>query len=307
MRVTDSFRYRSVILDLNRSRERMTALQEQLATGKRINRPSDAPIDASISMRLRTVLESNLQFDRINDDATAFLSTTEGTLEDINSIILDIRDLNIQAANDATSPRDDLADQLDLMLQSLMEVANTRFQGKYIFAGTKTLSVPFTVNTSVQNGLDTGDIVDYHGNDDNFRRQLNENTAVDVNITGAQLFKDSASGGEDIFQHIWELRNHLLNDDTEAIRGKIEDFDNTYNQVLETYLEVGTKTQLAMFNKDRFEKQNNNLRNRISELEDTDFGAAFVNFKAEENALQSALSAGARVVSPSLIDFVGAG
>ncbi len=304
MRITDSFRTRSVINDLNLSRERLTQLQEQLASGKRVNRPSDDPLSVSRGLRLRTTLESNVQYEKNIDNTIGFLATTEAALNDVHEIMVSVRELTLKGANDATSPREDLADQLELVLQNLLEVSNAKYQGKYIFAGTETLAVPFTLDENVFNQNMAGDVVSYRGNDKTYDRQLNENTIIDLNIPGNEIFDQRTKGGVSLFQTIWTLRERLLSGDTDSIRNTLDDIDTGIDQVLTAFLDVGVRTQLANFNKSRFSTQEILLKDQLSAAEDTDFGEAFVQFKAEENALNSALSAGARVISPSLLDYL---
>jgi len=306
MRVTDQFRYRTVIRNLNSSRERMTDLQEQLATGKRINRPSDDPVSMSKAAKLRTILESNYQFQENIQDAKTQLTVQEQALNEVHDTLLEIKEIAIEGASDSITVRESLADQVEQILDSLVEVANTRYNGKYIFGGTETLTVPFVLDQNVIN-FDLNDpVVQYYGNGDKLKRQINETMTVDVNLTGKEVFDQSDGEGVDIFQMVYELKKGLENDDTSAVNGKIEDIDTALEQVLESYLKVGTRVQVVAFNEERFESQNIQIKSAMSYLEDTDFGTAYVNFEAEENALNSALSAGARVVAPSLLDFVGA-
>ncbi len=145
MRVTDSFRSRTIIEQLNIGRERLTGIQEKLATGKRINRPSDDPLGAAQSLKLRSLLESNIQFQDNISDTISFLSITESALDDVHRILLDAKDLTLRGANDATTDRGDLAANIDLVIDNLLEAANTKFQGKYIFGGTKTLTKPYQI------------------------------------------------------------------------------------------------------------------------------------------------------------------
>lgn len=304
MRVTDSFRTRSVIDNLNLSKERMSRLQEQLATGKRVNRPSDDPIATSRSMRLRSNLDSNIQYEKNLDDSDGFLSATEGALNDIHAILLDVRDLALKGANDTTSPREVIANELELILQNMVEASNTKFRGKYIFAGTETLNTPFTLDQNVFKHNAVGNVVNYRGNDKAYQRQLNENTIIDLNIPGSKIFDMTQQGGVSLFQTIWDLRNSLRADDGDGVRSVLEKIDTSVDQVLDAFLTVGTRKQLTYFNQDRFQSQDILLKERVSQAEDTDYGQAFVQFKAEENALNSALSAGARVISPSLLDYL---
>jgi len=305
MRVTDPMRYRSVIMNLNRTRERMTLLQERLSTGKKINRPSDDPIEMAKALRQRTKLEGNIQFEKNIDDTIGFLSSTEAALNNVHEIMLRVKEIALQGASDSVSPRGDLAEEVDLILDNILSIANTKDHGKYIFAGTKTQALPFTINTNVRVQRESGDVVTYRGNNDEYERQLDENTRISLNIPGSDIFDNQQAGGVNLFQTIYEFRNALQDDDGTKIRSQLDTIQDGIDQVLDSFTTIGTRKQLAIFVKDRFQIQNINIKARLSQSEDTDFGEAFVQFKAEENALQSALSAGARVISPSLLDFIG--
>lgn len=305
MRITDTFRFRTVVSNLNRSRERLNDLQEQLASGKRINRPSDDPEAMSNAMKLRSILESNFQFqDNIKDSITQ-LSVQEEALNQVYDVLLQVKELTLEGASDTITVRSSIAEQLQFTLDNLLEIANSKFNGKYLFGGTETLSKPFTLNENVLRfGLDD-QVVEYRGNNGNINRKINEQTTIAVNVTGLEVFDQSAGDGVDIFQMIFDLKKFMEQDDTAAINGKIEDVSTSIEQVLKSFLKIGTRKQLVLFNDDRFISQNIEVRATLSNLEDTDFATTFVNFKAEENALNSALSAGARVISPSLLDFLG--
>jgi len=305
MRITDSFRYRTVTQNLNTSRERMTRLQEQLATGKRINRPSDDPEAMSNAMRLKTILDSNEQFQINISDAVTQLTAQEEALDQVYDVLVNLKEIAIEGASDTITVRNSLANQLDLMLKNLLEISNTQFNGKYLFGGTETLSQPFTLNQNVLNYSLDDKVVDYRGNYGQINRQINEQTSINVNLHGKEVFDQSGGEGVDIFQLVYDLKRAMQNEDGAVANEKLADVDKAIEQVLKSYLKIGTRKQLVMFNDDRFVSQNIQIKAAMSNLEDTDYGEAFVNFKAEENALNSALSAGARVVSPSLLDFLG--
>lgn len=306
MRITDSFRFRVVTENLNSSRERMTDLQEQLATGKRINRPSDDPEAISNTMKLRAILETNFQFQENIQDGVTQLTAQEEALNQVYEILAQVKEITLEGASDSITVRSSLAQQLGLILDNILEIANTKFNGKYIFGGTETLNKPFMLNENVVRFDLDEPVVDYRGNLGKWNRQINENTTVEVNLNGKEVFDQAAGDGVDIFQLIFDLKKLMVQEDTQGINAKIEDVDKGIEQVLKAFLKIGTRKQLVLFNEDRFTSQNIQVRATMSNLEDTDFGEAFIAFKAEENALNSALSAGARVVSPSLLDFLGA-
>lgn len=306
MRVTDQFRFRTVIRNLNSGRERTTNLQEQLATGKRINRPSDDPVSMSKAMKLRTVLENNEQYQTNIQDALTQLTAQEEALNSVQDALLRIKEIAIEGASDSITIRKSLAQEVEQIFDALLETANTKFNGKYIFGGTETLTQPFQKNVNVLNFGAEGNPADYYGNFDKIERQINERTRIEVTLNGYEVFEQTGPDSVNIFKLLNDLKIDLENEDSTAINGAIQNVDTALEQNLENFLKVGTRKQVIFFNDDRFNSQNTQIRAAMSNLEDTDFGEAFVTFKAEENALNSALSAGARVVSPSLIDFLGA-
>ncbi|KPK95653.1 hypothetical protein AMJ80_04360 [bacterium SM23_31] len=305
MRITDSFRFRVVTENLNRSRERLTDLQEQLASGKRINRPSDDPEASSNAMKLRSILETNFQFQENIQDGITQLTAQEEALNQVYEILAQVKEITLEGASDSVTIKSSLAQQLELILDNILEIANTKFNGKYIFGGTETLNKPFALNENVIKFDVDEPVVDYRGNLGKWNRQINENTTVEVNLNGKEVFDQAAGDGVNIFQMIYDIKRLMEQEDTKGVNAKIEDVDKGIEQILKSFLKVGTRKQLVLFNDDRFMTQNIQVRASMSNLEDTDFGEAFIAFKAEENALNSALSAGARVISPSLIDFLG--
>jgi len=305
MRVTDTFRYRSVMRNLNEGRERMVDLQEKLATGKRINRPSDDPTSMAKALKLRTILESNLQFEDNINDAITQLTAQEEAMDQIYDVLVTVKELAIQGASDSITVRESVAQQVSYMLDNLFEIANTKFNGKYIFAGTETINQPFVLNQNVMNQGSDEQVINYYGNTEDINRQINENTTIPVNLNGKEIFDQSAGDGVDVFQLLYNLKKYLEQDDSAKISDQIPEVDTAIEQTLKNFLKIGTRKQLVMFNEERFVTQNIQIRAAMSYLEDTDFGSTFIEFKAEENALNSALSAGARVVSPSLLDFLG--
>ena len=190
----------------------------------------------------------------------------------------------------------------------MVEIGNTKFKGKYLFGGTETLSIPFALDQNVLSQDLDSDIVVYRGNSDVYERQINEHTSLDLNIPGSEVFDMTDKNGISIFQEIYNLRNvfkeNPLKIDRDDMDESMNNLDTAIDQLLNAFLEVGTKKQMAVFNQERFEFQNITLRDQLSKNEDTDFGSAYIQFKAEENALNSALSAGARVISQSLLDFL---
>ena len=115
-RVTEKSIHTRVLANLQRNLSKGERIQDQLSSGKQINRPSDSPTGTVASMQLRAENRLNSQYIRNADDGLGWLSTVEGTLTNSSNLINRARDLTVQGlssgSNDAQS-REALAVEID--------------------------------------------------------------------------------------------------------------------------------------------------------------------------------------------------
>src|SRR5690554_3639497 len=106
-RVTQSMMNSQLLRNLNLNTNRMNVMQDQIATGKRINKPSDDPVGISYAMRYRSELASNEQYQGNVDSAISWLENTDTTLGQVGDALHRLRELTVKAAN-GTNPEDAL-------------------------------------------------------------------------------------------------------------------------------------------------------------------------------------------------------
>ena len=133
---------------LSNSYSNMQKYQDQLATGKKINRPSDDPVVAIKGMFYRTNLTEVEQYKRNLNEAYQWMESSEQGIEHATQVTQRIRELLVDGQNGTKSPEDlkAIAVEIGQLKEDLAGVANTQVGGKYIFNGTKTDSQPVTVN-----------------------------------------------------------------------------------------------------------------------------------------------------------------
>lgn len=145
MRVsTNYFSQRGLDSILDQQR-RLSDIQEQIATGRRLNRPSDDPAAASQILRLEQALATNDQYQRNADMAKNRLTLEETTLKSIQDALLRVREIAIQGSNSTMSDtdRNALAQEVNEKLEELVGLANTRDSNQeYLFSGFKTNTKP---------------------------------------------------------------------------------------------------------------------------------------------------------------------
>ena len=159
MRMTFASVNRNVQRNLSGRYGDMVKLQEQLATGKRIRKPSDDPIDVANTMKLRTKQNQLKQYKRNIEDGLASMNIASSAMSSMNDILHRMKELAIQAANDTNtaSDRQYIQKEVDQLFRQMMSLVNTQFKGDYIFNGTQTKIPPYTQDSS---GVELKDYVE---------------------------------------------------------------------------------------------------------------------------------------------------
>ncbi len=144
---------------------KLEGTQQQLATGKKLNSPSDNPVGVSQSMGLRTELDGFKTYQRNIDDGMAYLGTVDTTLNSANNVYQSMRERAIQASNDTNSAesRYYIGREVRGMFDQMVALSNTAFKGEYVFSGTNSQVPPFEMRNGVSkivNGAGplTGDV-----------------------------------------------------------------------------------------------------------------------------------------------------
>ncbi len=128
---------------------KLEGIQEQLATGKKLNSASDDPVSASQSMELRSDLDQFKSFQRNVDDGLGYLGTIDSTLSTSTNIYQSMRERAIQASNDSNSAesRFYIGREVRGMFDQMVALSNTTFKGEYVLSGTNTQVPPFEMRT----------------------------------------------------------------------------------------------------------------------------------------------------------------
>lgn len=291
MRITQSMMVGNFLNSLNTNYKAMNTIQEQLATGKRINRPSDDPVGLISSLRIRTSLTENEKYQGNVEDARSWLDTTDTALGQAGDIMQRARELTIYGANDTLSAaaRDALAKEVHQLREQLIQVSNTSHDGRYVFGGYKTTNPPFTVA-----GVYTGDngVINY---------EIGINITMPVNTTGDAAFINV----QDAFQLLNNVEADITAGNTLSLTNvRLSQMDLAMDNIQTLRSDVGAKTNRLDLTKSRLEDANLNLSALLSKNEDINTGEVITQLKMQENTYNTALAAGARIIQPTLTDFL---
>jgi flagellar hook-associated protein 3 FlgL len=305
-KVTNDMLIRNTYLNLNRSAERLQTLHEQLASGKRINRFSDDPNAARKVLFLHAQSKRLDQFYTNTQEAKEALTFSFTVLTDVADILSQVKDLNLQAADGSISQRERtiLAIEVNELLESLLTSSNSTRFGKYLFSGTETTTIPFEATRSATDNKITD--IEYKGNREAIKYQIGPGIDIQVNRSGEEAFQDN-----NIFSNLITLRDALENSSGLPLDQQMQELSNQIGVVDNMHTSILGETAALAGKAKRLEVTENRLRDaKLSvetlrtELEDADITDLILKLKNEENLFQTALASGARVIQPTLLDFL---
>ena len=131
-------------------------LQEQLATGKRLRRPSDDPVDVANDLQLISRQKELSQHKKNIEDSTSYMLITETAMESLNTLMQRVRELAVQASSDTLSAneREYLNKEVEQLTRQAIALVNTKFKGDYVFGGQQTKVPPIVVENSSASTLE---------------------------------------------------------------------------------------------------------------------------------------------------------
>ena len=144
-RVSNLTRSNLVSSQVGRTQAQLAAVQNELTTGKRLNRPSDDPGDASAAIQLQKVLEQRKAFSDNINAARSQLSEVDSTLGDLSELLLQAQ--TIASANAGSNVTPDARKAAAAIIQSIYDqavsVGNKEFNGIHLFGGDKATAPPY--------------------------------------------------------------------------------------------------------------------------------------------------------------------
>jgi len=292
MRVTQSMLTTDFLRNISNSYERLAKYQNQLSTGKKITKPSDDPVVAMMGMKYRTDLTHIQQFQRNITTANKWMSTTEDSLSEATSVLQKINELTVQASNGTydSTQLNDISQQIGQLNTQMAAVANTQVAGNYIFNGTDTKTKPVDI---------TGATIQTSTNAKAIKVKVNDGVEVQVNTDPTTVFSNS------LFQDLKDLKNSLQSGASSSVIGSyIPKIKNHLDEMLTARASLGARVNRVTMVKNRLDSQNTIATQILSDNEDADVEKVIMNLKTQESVQRAALSAGAQIMQPTLIDFL---
>jgi flagellar hook-associated protein 3 FlgL len=289
MKIATRTLYENIINNLNSASMDLSKANEMVSTGKKINTASDDPLGFVSVLGIRSSMANINQVGRNITTGKLWVNVSETSLNGAYEFLYQAKALLVNVNNADIEP-DQAADTIDKYINQILSLANSRVNGSYIFAGTKTDTKPFSFDEA------NPDQVNYNGNDTPFSIKVGIDTSVTVGANSGEIF------GE-IFKTLIEAK---LNIDDPAY--DIEDAIDNIEDQLDTLTAAISDITFAMTQFDVKEKILEDLHLAYEDekalIEDADINEAVVSLKMKELIYQTALSSSARVMALSIVDYI---
>lgn len=271
---------------------RLAKTQEQLTTGRVINRPSDSPTDATSAMRMRASLVDQTQYKRNAEDGIGWLSQIDAQLMSVSDQLRraqEIALLGASAQNQVPQAAEALAVEIDQIRESLITAANSTYLGRPVFGGMAAGTTAYDADGS------------WRGEAADVTRTVGPGLKIAVNVNGPAAF---GPPGADVFATLDALATALRAGDADGVRGSIGEITTAQQRVTSTLADVGTRQSRLERSLQTTLDSTMRLTSALAEIENTDLAKTAMELGMHEVAYQAALAATARLVQPSLTDFL---
>ena len=297
MRITEGRIAYDFLSSVNKSREAMVKLQSDLATGYRVQKVSDDPGAASSILRLQGTIDRNTQYQKNVTDGQGALESGASALDQMVSLLEQAKAIVVQSQDgQQTSSMMAYGDQLGHIIDEAINCANTPFNGKYLFSGSATTTVPYV---SVDNPTSPpSQTVTYAGNTDVLQYPTGDAFQQQVSVPGSDAFGTTA-----LFSTLISIKDSLHAGIAPSAADQAA-LNQSFSAVTDTASKIGSMLQGLDSQSAHLTEQTTQLKANLSGVWETDVAEATLQLKQNETMLNAALNAGAQIIPKSLVDYL---
>jgi flagellar hook-associated protein 3 FlgL len=230
MRITEQMRIAQTAQSLSRSARDLFELTKIASSGRKVNKPSDDPaVYAAIASRSEKLVLLDSRRTTL-ERAEGDMALAESALATAGDIMIRAREIAVAMANaePGAVSRSAMAQEVSLLREQMIAVANSKGSRGYLFGGTATQTQPFTLAGVFQ------------GNNADMSVEYADGQTVAVNISGQDTFT-ALSGGRDLFQDLEDLETQLNANSQQGVQALITNFAVGHTQVTARRAESGIK------------------------------------------------------------------
>jgi flagellar hook-associated protein 3 FlgL len=306
MKISTHLMFEKATKQMTSSQTNLAKSQAQLAQGKQIINPSDAPDQASTVQRLKSILARQDSYQTALNTVQNRLQGEDSTLSSVSDLLIRAKEIAVQANNDTLSPdnRKALGVELQGLRDQMISLANTRdSSGNFLFAGSKVTKPPFI---SVAGGSPQ-----YAGDQTRMSVMVGENRTMPINRTGTDAFvpvnrtmPDGTTQGVGFFNVMDDLIKGVNTSDRPKMQGGLGELDDLLGGLSMARANIGSGLKGIDQQTGVIEDTVLNLKTTLSSVEDLDYASAITKMNQQMLSLEAAQSSFAKISQLNLFNYI---
>ncbi|MFY9183435.1 MAG: flagellar hook-associated protein FlgL [Limnohabitans sp.] len=302
MKISTSFLFDRATERMSTIQNKLATTQAQMAESKQILSPSDAPDQAAAIQRLKGEVQRQDSHTRTLEVAMRRYTAEETALSSSNDILIRMKELGLQAANDTLGPDDRkiISVEMKALRSQLLSLGNTRDDsGNYLFSGTRVNTPAFAE--------DSPGHVQYQGDQTQTRIPAGVERTVQFTRAGTDVFtRVVRANGESVgfFDALDQMITATENSQTSKIQQGIADLTQMHNNLTLAQAQNGSDQTVVQSQLDVLSETALRLKSTLSEIEDLDYAEAVTRMNKEMMALEAAMGSFSKISGLTLFDYI---
>lgn len=317
MRITNTAMVRSHLYDTQQNLSRMNKINEQINSGKVVNRVSDDPHKAIRIMNMNNEIKYTEKYNYNIDETVGWMNNTDTSLENFGNLLKDIKDNIIKVGNSTYSQEEIKAINAEMneKIKEIADVLNTTYGGKYMFGGSNVEEAPIKLTENPDGTVKLE--INQNSNTEDLKADIADGTSIDYNVSVGEIFNVKDENGKtvnllDEVNKISELMNDIANGDEQTsanarkellgdLKGNI---DKLYNHALDERTSLGVRVSTAEKIKELNDENILNMKSVLSLDQDVDHVEKFIELKSAELVYQASIQVGTKLIQPTILDYM---
>ncbi|WP_138496175.1 flagellar hook-associated protein FlgL [Paenibacillus pinistramenti] len=299
IRITSGMMHTQLLGNLNNTMYSVNQLQEQVSTGRKINKASDDPVGATYALKYRSELKSNDQYQTNVDASLSLLNYTDSIMDQAGQVMTKLKELVVQGSSDTMSEADrtSIKNEVEELKKQMVDLGNSQLNDKYIFNGQQYDKKPYELSSTVTSygdiDTDTGAI----------SYTITSGVTLQANSSGSDFF-GSSQDTDNVFDLMDKVIEDLDSGDSTDLANQLTGIESRTSKMLAERAEVGAITNRAELVQSRLESEEDNVTELQANTEDADIDKLMIQVTTAQTIYESALKAASSVMSTSLVDFM---
>ncbi|MBN2654477.1 MAG: flagellar hook-associated protein FlgL [Nitrospirae bacterium] len=306
MRITTRMFYDNFLAGMNSNMQAIVEASEQISSGKRVNRPSDDPLAMSRIVGYKKETSQITQHKRAINTAKDSLETMDSTLTTLSSVLSRAKELAIKGASgtETAQTRAIIAQEVDVLLQEAVSLANTKVGSRYIFSGYQSTTAP--VDSTGAFAADSNIV----------KINIGENIDISLNMPASELFNDATAlpstidTNPDNSRYILKALNFLKqslsdpNVTTQDLQNSIGYIDGVNDVLSQKMGEVGAKLNKVADIADFLDDRQFNVTKYLSNDQSADVASLVTQIAQRQTSLEGLRQVTTEFLSVNLFSFL---